>query len=89
MISYRAAQTLIKRGDEAALRTALEGGLDPDSINQNGWTLLMLAAVEGNAAIGKLLLEHNADSTRANNKQQTAASLANDRNHTEFAALLS
>jgi ankyrin repeat protein len=89
MISYRAAQTLIKRGDESALRTALEGGLDPNSINQNGWTLLMLAAVEGNAAIGKLLLEHNADPARTNNKQQTAASLATDRNHADFAALFS
>jgi ankyrin repeat protein len=88
MISYRAAQTLIKRGDEPALRTALEGGLDPNSINQNGWTLLMLAAVEGNAAVGRALLDHNADPTRTNNKQQTAASLANDRNHADFAALL-
>jgi ankyrin repeat protein len=89
MISYRAAQNLIKRGDEPALRTALEEGLDPNSINQNGWTLLMLAAVEGNATVGKLLLEHGADRARTNNKEQTAAALAIDRNHAEFAALLS
>jgi ankyrin repeat protein len=82
-MTYRGAQNLIKRGDEPALRAALEQGLDPNSVNQNGWTLLMLAAVEGNAALGQLLLEFNADPTLTNNKQQTAASIAGD-NHAAF-----
>jgi len=82
-MTYRGAQNLIKRGDEPALRAALEQGLDPNSVNQNGWTLLMLAAVEGNTTLGRLLLEYNADPTRTNNRQQTAASIAGS-NHAAF-----
>ena len=87
-ISYRAAQNLIKRGDEAALRAALEDGLDPNLSNENGWTLLMLAAVEGSSPIGKLLLEHNADPNRQNAKSQNARIIATNRGFTQFADLL-
>ena len=55
-MTYRGAQNLIKRGDEAGLREALERGLDANLVNQNGWTLLMLAAVEGAVPLGRLLL---------------------------------
>ena len=75
-ISYRAAQTLIKRGDEAALRVALEDGLDPDSTNQNGWTLLMLTAIEGATPLAVLLLERGADVHHRNRHDETALSLA-------------
>ena len=87
-ISYRAAQTLIKRGDEAALRVALENGLDPNLTNENGWSLLMLAAVEGSVPVGKLLLEHGADPARANTKSQTALDIATARDHAAFVQLL-
>lgn len=87
-ISYRAAQTLIKRGDEPALTAALDTGLDPNLTNQNGWTLLMLAAVEGHVAIGRLLLEKGADINASNNKQDTALTLATHRGHALFANLL-
>ena len=59
-MTYRGAQNLIKRGDEAGLRAALDAGLDPNLANQNGWTLLMLAAVEGNVPVGRLLIEKGA-----------------------------
>ena len=75
-LSYRAAQTLIKRGDESALRTALEEGLDPNLVNQNGWSLLMLAAVEGAVPAGTLLLEKGAEVNRRNRHDETALSLA-------------
>jgi ankyrin repeat protein len=88
-ISYRAAQTLIKRGDEPALQTALDTGLDPNLTNDNGWTLLMLAAVEGSASTGSLLLNRGADPTRKNKKGETAQTIATSRNHTAFADLLS
>ena len=87
-ISYRAAQTLIKRGDEATLRTALDQHLDPNLSNSNGWSLLMLAAVEGNVPIGRLLLERGALSTTQNSTHETALSIATHRSNDLFVALL-
>jgi ankyrin repeat protein len=87
-MTYRGAQNLIKRGDEPGLRAALDAGLDPNLVNQNGWSLLMLAAVEGAVPLGRLLLERGADAGAKNNKQQTALSLATDRGYDLFVALL-
>ena len=75
-ISYRAAQTLIKRGELSALGSALDEGLDPNSSNQNGWTLLMLAAVERALPPATLLVERGADVNRRNRHDETALSLA-------------
>jgi ankyrin repeat protein len=88
-MTYRAAQNLIKRGDEPALRAALDTGLDANLANQNGWTLLMLAAIEGDVPIGRLLIEKGADINARNNKEDNAASLATHRGYTLFVDLLS
>jgi len=88
-MTYRAAQNLIKRGDEPGLRAALATGLDPNLVNQNGWSLLMLAAVEGDLPIARLLLEFGANPALLNNKQETALTLANHRGYTLFTELLS
>jgi ankyrin repeat protein len=87
-ISYRAAQTLIKRNDEATLRSALEAGLDPNAANQNGWTLLMLAAVEGHLALAEALLNKGAALDRTNSKGETALTIAHAKGHTAFAEFL-
>jgi ankyrin repeat protein len=87
-MTYRGAQNLIKRGDEAGLREALEHGLDPNLVNQNGWSLLMLAAVEGAVPLGRLLVVHGANVNAKNNKEQTASSLARDRGFALFVELL-
>jgi ankyrin repeat protein len=87
-MTYRGAQNLIKRGDEAGLRLALEQGLDVNLANQNGWTLLMLAAVEGNVPIGRLLIEKGASLDARNNKDESALMLATHRGFTLFAELL-
>jgi ankyrin repeat protein len=87
-MTYRGAQNLIKRGDEAGLRVALEQGLDANLVNQNGWTLLMLAAVEGATPLGQLLIEHGADASRQNSKGQTAMQLAGDRGFALFVEML-
>jgi len=88
IMTYRGAQNLIKRGDEAGLREALEHGLDANLVNQNGWSLLMLAAVEGAVPLGRLLLEHGAKMNAKNNRDQTAMMLAQDRGYALFVEML-
>ncbi len=87
-LSYRAAQALIKRGDETALRSALDNGLDSNLTNENGWSLLMLAAVEGVVPLGALLLARGAAPEPQNSRGDTALSIAASRQHTAFVDLL-
>lgn len=87
-ISYRAAQNLIKRGAEDELQAQLSNGLSANLANENGWTLLMLAAVEGSVSLGKLLLHYGADPRYQNAKQQTAEDIAKARGFDEFATLV-
>jgi ankyrin repeat protein len=87
-ISYRGAQNLIKRNDEPGLRAALNGSLSSNLANPNGWTLLMLAAVEGHIELGKLLLEKGAKTASTNNKGQTALAIATQKGHTDFVEML-
>jgi uncharacterized protein len=87
-LSYRGAQTLIKRGDEPALRTALDQGLDANLANHKGWSLLMLAAVEGSAPLGQLLIEKGANLVALNGKGDTPLSIATQKGHTAFIELL-
>ena len=87
-ISYRAAQTLIKRGDEPALRAALDAHLDPNLANHKGWSLLMLAAVEGSVPLGQLLIEKGANLVALNGKGDTPLSIATQKGHTAFVELL-
>jgi ankyrin repeat protein len=87
-ISYRAAQTLIKRGDEPALRTALDQHLDPSLANHKGWSLLMLAAVEGDIPIARLLIEKGANIAALNHAGDSALTIATHRGYNAFAELL-
>ncbi len=87
-MTYRGAQNLIKRGDEPALRAALDAGLDPNLVNQNGWSLLMLAAVEGDIPLGRLLIEKGANLVAINLKGETPESIAQHRGYDLFVAML-
>ena len=62
-MTFDEAIKIIKRGDIVHLRKELEEGLSPSLCNQHSWTLLMIAAMEGNTSIGRLLIEKGADLT--------------------------
>jgi ankyrin repeat protein len=83
-LTFDEAHTAIKKGDTISLRHALDAGMTPDLSNQFSWMLLMLAAIEGNAAIADLLVSRGADVNRANNFGDTPSSLAVAGNHFQF-----
>lgn len=87
-MTFEEAHTAIKRGDVISLRHALDAGMTPDLSNQFSWTLLMLAAIEGNTTIADLLVSRGADVNRVNNFGDTPVSLAVAGNHTQFVNIL-
>lgn len=64
---FERAQQYIKHGDLSAVRRLLDAGMSPNLANPDGFTLLILAAQEGNTAIGRLLLSKGADINRGTN----------------------
>jgi ankyrin repeat protein len=83
-MTFDALHRLIKKGDVISLSRELEGGVSPNLSNQFSWTLLMLAALEGNTNIGELLISRGADVNATNNFEETALSLASHNGHTRF-----
>ena len=79
---------LIKNGELLSLRSELDRGLSPNLSNQFSWSLLMLAATEGNAAIGELLISRGAELDAKNKFGETALSLAALGGHTHFIQVL-
>lgn len=80
---------LIKKGDAIALRDAIERqGVSPNLSNSYGWTLLMLAALEGNSSIGQLLLDCGSDVNATNEFGETPLSLAAQKGDLPFVQLL-
>ncbi|MGC2694880.1 MAG: ankyrin repeat domain-containing protein [Candidatus Angelobacter sp.] len=87
-MTFDEASKLIKKGDIIHLRKGLQDGLSPNTANQYSWTLLMIAALEGNTSIGSLLIESGAELDRRNKFHETALSLAAHSGHPSFVALL-
>jgi ankyrin repeat protein len=87
-MTFDEAHKLIKKGDLISLRHELDRGLSPDLSNQFSWTLLMLAALEGNTPAGDLLISRGAAVDKVNDFGETALSLAAHGGHTGFIKVL-
>jgi len=87
-MTFDEVSKLIKKGDIISLRKELHGGLSPNLCNQYSWTLLMVAALEGNTAIGSLLIENGAELDARNKFRETPLSLAAHTGHASFVDLL-
>jgi ankyrin repeat protein len=78
----------IKKSDIISFRRELDAGMSPDLSNRFAWTLLMLAALEGETTIGELLIARGADINATNKFGETALSLAAHKGHARFMRLL-
>lgn len=54
-------QPLFEKADVSAILQCLEHETNVNAASENGWTLLMLAILQGSQATVKLLMEHGAD----------------------------
>jgi ankyrin repeat protein len=88
VMTFDEAHRAIKKGDVTCLRKELDSGLNPNLSNPNSWTLLMLAAIEGNTSVGRLLIQKGADLDSRNKFRGTALSLAAHTGHPSFVKLL-
>ena len=83
-MTFEALHKFIKKNDILSLRRELDGGVSANLSNQFSWTLLMLAALEGNMSIGQLLISRGADVNATNDFGETPLSLAAHQGHTPF-----
>jgi ankyrin repeat protein len=75
-------------GDIEWVRLLLANGADTEEKDEDGNTLLHLAARDPNREIAGLLLAHHADVNARNNRRVTPLSYAAARGHTDLTALL-
>ena len=87
-MTFDEAHRAIKRGQINVLEEAVPSKINANATNQFGWTLLMLTAIEGNTAIGRFLLDREADVAMVNKFGETALSLAAHEGHLPFVKLL-
>lgn len=78
-----------RRIGKAAYAKLIAATGDPDVLQKQGYTALMIAASNGFVVAVEALLEAGADKTRKLPDGKTAADIARDRGHTELANLLS
>ena len=75
---WSAALMSVARGDLGTLKKLIEWGIDLNQYNNDQITPIMLAAKQGDREIVEVLLEGNADPSYANDKGESAHSLALD-----------
>lgn len=86
--AFQQAHRAIKRGRVDTFRQLVEDGLDVNASNSSGWSLLMLAALEGNLAGGQLLIDRGACVTATNPASESPLWLAAHKGHERFMRLL-
>src|ERR1039458_1776093 len=87
-MTFKEGHKLIKKGDAVSLRHALDEGVSPNLANQFSWTLLVLAAPEGNIGLGQLPISRGAILDPTNDFGAPALSLAAHAGHLPFIRLL-
>lgn len=73
--SYENALSSAQLGDTGQLVNLLQRGIDPDTVDAQGNTLLIIAAREGHASTVEALLKHRADVSRRNQAGDSALML--------------
>jgi ankyrin repeat protein len=66
----------------------LDNGADPNLLDPDGWTVLMVASYRGQTDVVWLLLDHGADPNLQNEYGQTALMKASNRDHIDIIRLL-
>jgi uncharacterized protein len=79
---------LARNGDAATLAAYLDAGVPANLTNTNGDTLVMLASYHGHASAVAVLIAHDADVDRHNNRGQTPLAGAVFKNETTIMQLL-
>jgi ankyrin repeat protein len=87
-MTYDQAHRAIRRGQIGILANAIPSAISVNAANRRGWTLLMLAAIEGNRKIGALLIARGADVAALDSCGESALSLAAFEGHLPFVKLL-
>lgn len=65
-----------EKGDIAAVKQQLKGGIDVNAADKDGWTALMFAAAQGRTKVLSLLLQSKADINKQNRDGNTALMMA-------------
>jgi len=86
--AYENSLSSARLGDTRQLTNLLERGVDPDTVDAQGNTLLILAAREGHERTVEALLEHRADVSRRNRAGDSALMMAALQGHESIAERL-
>lgn len=78
----------VHANDVGEVRSLLDAGMDPNSTDREGYSLLMLAAREGHISIVRLLLNHKVKVDQQNPVGETAVMLAAFKGHLETVKLI-
>jgi ankyrin repeat protein len=76
------------KGDAKAVAALLDRGADPNTVDKNGHTLLMIAAAQGHEDLAKLLIARKADIARRTSSGDTALMLASFKGQLPIVRLL-
>lgn len=76
------------RGEYGDVKKYMENGLDPNEINTQGWTPLMVSAANGHKETVELLIHYGANVNQANTLRRTALMFASKYGYLEIVKML-